>query len=1028
MQRSGRRSLLLALVASAPALVASGQPSFVFTTNATDLTSDGNTTISTILDANVNFLVMTYTRGTGFAQLGTAVPSLNGGLRISDDLPRSATAGFYNGLFGAYFDLATFGNYNYGGTLAGHFMAYRYAPGTNTWVNCGGWPVNTGGAGKGSAKCDSTINTPYDISSNGRFLVGGGDWGTYGSVSCTVRGFVYDNNTATIRILPYVGTGCQAYCQAYRVATNGLAVLGADTHTGPSDPAGITGPVSPVCNAVTLAVWERSVDTADFASTGQTILDAFGSGNSGVMTRSGAVVAATLSTGSAQYVYQDFTKDGDLVRYVKSGGVWTRTDLGRVLNSTNWMKPTAISDDGNTIVGLYGVTGFGGSSGAFIWRPTINSGVPMDLQTYLATINGGNPFPAAGAGVFTLGAAISADGNAILGSMTLPGPASCAAGTGAGATSPGGVLYLNGVPCDPPRIAGGPWDVVQTEYTPFGITGNVWVGGSFPMTLQWQKETPTGSNNWTNISDSCGVFSADNSWTYEGTNSIQLSVNMLADAGVRDGRYRVIATNSCGTATSRAAYLSAVSGACCYVPSGASSVVCAIDAPGHCTGDVALGFFGGAYLGDNTTCTANSCNAAEGACCYGSGGPNAACTVDIASHCTLATASGGYGGSFAGSGTTCSPAACLSQSASCCYSPDDVSNAICTVELQSYCALARISGGLSGTAGTGAACAPAACSAVTGACCFAPYTTYDSNSLEVTSTNSVICSIQTSSHCTNQLSKPSQPGYVPGLAGAFAGAGVTCTPSSACAAVAGACCYTLDDTSDSVCTIQLQANCTSSLSSWGLGGAYGGAGSTCTSYSCAVATGACCHTPAGQTCPVCTVTPSTRCTAATNIGGLGGTYAGNASACTPANCAAAQLGSCCTGGICYIDCANDCTVTLGGVFQSGGIPCGPSSCQPPGTCCNGSTCQANVLPANCTGAHTLFVSTTTACNAPGNRKTPCCEADYNQSGGITVQDIFDFLSGWFAKNPNANITGNGAGAPTVQSIFDFLSAWFAKGC
>jgi hypothetical protein len=42
-----------------------------------------------------------------------------------------------------------------------------------------------------------------------------------------------------------------------------------------------------------------------------------------------------------------------------------------------------------------------------------------------------------------------------------------------------------------------------------------------------------------------------------------------------------------------------------------------------------------------------------------------------------------------------------------------------------------------------------------------------------------------------------------------------------------------------------------------------------------------------------------------------------------------------------------------------------------------------------------------------------------------VQDIFDFLAGWFAGNPAADF--NGVGGITVQDIFDFLAAWFA-GC
>ncbi|MBY0262007.1 MAG: hypothetical protein K2Q20_06665, partial [Phycisphaerales bacterium] len=59
-----------------------------------------------------------------------------------------------------------------------------------------------------------------------------------------------------------------------------------------------------------------------------------------------------------------------------------------------------------------------------------------------------------------------------------------------------------------------------------------------------------------------------------------------------------------------------------------------------------------------------------------------------------------------------------------------------------------------------------------------------------------------------------------------------------------------------------------------------------------------------------------------------------------------------------------------------------------------------------------------ACAAP-------CRADFNGVGGVTVQDIFAFLSAWFARSPQADIDGqNGI---VVQDIFAFLSLWFA-GC
>ncbi len=54
-----------------------------------------------------------------------------------------------------------------------------------------------------------------------------------------------------------------------------------------------------------------------------------------------------------------------------------------------------------------------------------------------------------------------------------------------------------------------------------------------------------------------------------------------------------------------------------------------------------------------------------------------------------------------------------------------------------------------------------------------------------------------------------------------------------------------------------------------------------------------------------------------------------------------------------------------------------------------------------------------------------CPADFNGTGGLTVQDIFDFLGAWFAGVASADF--NGVNGITVQDIFDFLGAWFG-GC
>jgi hypothetical protein len=56
---------------------------------------------------------------------------------------------------------------------------------------------------------------------------------------------------------------------------------------------------------------------------------------------------------------------------------------------------------------------------------------------------------------------------------------------------------------------------------------------------------------------------------------------------------------------------------------------------------------------------------------------------------------------------------------------------------------------------------------------------------------------------------------------------------------------------------------------------------------------------------------------------------------------------------------------------------------------------------------------------------PRCAADYNGSGTLSVQDIFDYLNAWFAGNSHADTNHNGG--LEVQDIFDFLNMWFA-GC
>jgi serine protease AprX len=93
--------------------------------------------------------------------------------------------------------------------------------------------------------------------------------------------------------------------------------------------------------------------------------------------------------------------------------------------------------------------------------------------------------------------------------------------------------------------------------------------------------------------------------------------------------------------------------------------------------------------------------------------------------------------------------------------------------------------------------------------------------------------------------------------------------------------------------------------------------------------------------------------------------------------------------------------------------------------------ESTTFVAPATGTYGFIVAKNNL--GSGNiRLTVTCAADFNNSGTVTVQDIFDFLSDWNSQVAGgpviiASADFNNSGTITVQDIFDYLAAWNA-GC
>jgi hypothetical protein len=151
------------------------------------------------------------------------------------------------------------------------------------------------------------------------------------------------------------------------------------------------------------------------------------------------------------------------------------------------------------------------------------------------------------------------------------------------------------------------------------------------------------------------------------------------------------------------------------------------------------------------------------------------------------------------------------------------------------------------------------------------------------------------------------------------------------------------------------------------------------------------------------------------------------------------FGACCLpDGSCSVADQPSCA-HLGGDWHGQGTVCGGlqvcyscplAACPPPPTATIVSGARTPLLSISNLhtadrGTYTCVVSSSCGSVATSAARLGSCPADFNNSGVLEVQDIFDFLNAWFAGNLSADF--NNSGVLEVQDIFDFLNAWFA-GC
>jgi len=475
--------------AAAPALA---QPSMVIMgLGGTDLSPDGATVLGSYYDAaSQKGRLAKFNIVSGLSEV--SVPDLAGIARFSTDLQTVLYTGY---------NLENFNNSTNSITY-GTPTQYQTTGLACTWRS-GIGRSNLGVSPTGN-RCDYTINAPYDISGDGRWVVGG-QW-TNGLCGA-FRAFVVDSISRSFTQLPisYEGAPAFTFASATRancVNNNGTVVAGYDQNYPPQG-GGV--------QVRRPAVWVKNGSTWTL-----TVLERAG-GEIFVMNDAGDIVGGKDSL-------------GQLCRWIRQGT--TTTWIKEVIPGGNGVIPMAMSASGNAMVG-----------DVFIWTPEINEGNVLNLNDHLFNLGANwlgeyriyNPL---GPAVWD----ISDDATKIL--VRGSDDRSLCLNTFSSA-----LIDLTGsTACVPAQMILDP--VSDTAVAPapgyytYGVILNCMAGGTWPLNYQWQKENESGE--WVDLYDDvyCNSTYAGASFDVKAPTTSQLRLGFLS--GTWRGRYRCVVSNACG--------------------------------------------------------------------------------------------------------------------------------------------------------------------------------------------------------------------------------------------------------------------------------------------------------------------------------------------------------------------------------------------------------------------------------------------------------------------------------------------------